>query len=782
MQILSRLTDTEFFDREAELAQLLSLATYGQIRPIQPNLFRNALGKTLPTQPAHTPAIILLLGAPRIGKSEILRKAFDRLFAEAGKAFPVYFAFRPHHTTVEQFAKEYLARTLAAYIAFRAQNVKLLSLTTEPLAAIAERALPDDRLWLKGLTDGFSEAKADQDCLAMLRCALSAPALIAAKSGLAPFIMFDNFQVIAETARPGVEAGAINMRVEIFRACNSQDNFAGFASPAQTVSPSYLFCGLQRLVTELMPADESLFEKLHIVRVEPLAEEAIENLIGAVATNLGLTISDSTTELMVQQLNSDLFYIHALLDAAAAQGARLKSFMEFERIYTTEILRGRISYYLDAILRDIAPDTHSRRAVIEGLVTATEGDGVMPIDSVLERMRIFSEDAVGLLARMHSRELLHINYGSVTASSDTALADYVRAKYRIEVAGARRPVAGEELLGEKLKHSYRLMMSRYHRSIESQVVDLLSSFDFQAVPETLFNEKRYESHYRGLGRAHIRQALDEEKERLRLPQIVLVNDVGEGSAASINWRLFTASGFEGGIYSESSEALWMVALINSKQPVDADLVIQIERKLEQASRHSLFGQLATASRWYISKEGFTTDAAALLATLHAHHSNYAQLDALYEYLLKGGQQAALPRSANTVELIIPIEDEAELIAARTVEQIARAADFNKESINQIKTAIIEACINAAEHGDSPDRKIYHRFAIEDDRLIITVSNKGKSFAGMNEASTMFTGPVAGSRGRGLKIIRNLMDEVRFEPTEDGTTLVMMKLLKRPQKG
>jgi anti-sigma regulatory factor (Ser/Thr protein kinase) len=53
---------------------------------------------------------------------------------------------------------------------------------------------------------------------------------------------------------------------------------------------------------------------------------------------------------------------------------------------------------------------------------------------------------------------------------------------------------------------------------------------------------------------------------------------------------------------------------------------------------------------------------------------------------------------------------------------------------------------------------------------------------MNEASTMFTGPVAGSRGRGLKIIRNLMDEVRFEPTEDGTTLVMMKLLKRPQKG
>lgn len=779
MQILSRLTDEEFFDREAELAQLISLATYGQIRPIQPHLFRNAAAKNLPAYPSPMAAIVLLLGAPRVGKSEILRKTFDRLFAEGGRAFPVYFAFRPFHTEIDQFAKEYLSRSLASFIAFRHHNAKLLSLTTEPLASLPEKALPDERVWLKALVETFVQAKQANDRCAMLRCALSAPAVIAAKTGLAPFVMLDNFHLIADTLSRDVEKEAVNLRREIFRAFNAQDDFASFTNASQSAAPSYLLCGLQRLITELMPADESLFEKLHVLRIDPLAEEAIEALIRARAARLGIEISDSTTELMVQQLNSDLFYLHALLDAAAAQSSRLKSFMEFERIYTTEILRGRISYYLDAVLRDIAPDAHSRRAVIEGLVTATDGDAVMPIDAVLERMRIFSADAERLLRRMHGRELLHINYGSVSASADTALADYVRAKYRIEVAGARRPVAGEELLGEKLKHSYRLMMSRYHRSIESQVVDLLSSFDFQAIPEHLFNEKLYESHYRGLSRAHIRQALDEEKERIRLPQIVLVNDVGDGAAAGANWRLFTASGFEGGIYSESNEALWMVALINSKAPVDTDLVMQLEQKLEAASRHSLFGQPATAARWYISKEGFTSDAAELLKTLRAYHSNYAQLDALYEYLLKGAAPAGSPRSTNTVELIIPIEDEAELIAARTVEQIARAADFDKESINQIKTALIEACINAAEHSDSPDRKIYHRFAIEDDRLVITVSNKGKSFAG--NATAVFPSPSAPSRGRGLKIIRRLMDDVKFEPTEDGTTLVMTKLLKRPVK-
>src|SRR5205085_6819966 len=115
-----------------------------------------------------------------------------------------------------------------------------------------------------------------------------------------------------------------------------------------------------------------------------------------------------------------------------------------------------------------------------------------------------------------------------------------------------------------------------------------------------------------------------------------------------------------------------------------------------------------------------------LKTANAYSSTYTQLDLLYDYLLKSSRDTS-SRPSSEVELIIPIEDEAELIAARTVEQIARAADFDKEAIAQIKTALIEACINAAEHSDSPDRKIYHRFAIENDRLVMTVSNKGRTF-------------------------------------------------------
>jgi anti-sigma regulatory factor (Ser/Thr protein kinase) len=64
---------------------------------------------------------------------------------------------------------------------------------------------------------------------------------------------------------------------------------------------------------------------------------------------------------------------------------------------------------------------------------------------------------------------------------------------------------------------------------------------------------------------------------------------------------------------------------------------------------------------------------------------------------------------------------------------------------------------------------------------MTVSNKGKTFNWMNpEVAEVAEGAsLKGSRGRGLKIIRGLMDDVQFERTDDGTTLVMTKLLKRP---
>jgi serine/threonine-protein kinase RsbW len=746
-QILSHLSDEDFADREGELAGVWALARTGPEARARGSVSN-----------------VLLLGAPRAGKTEILRKSFDRLFNEGGEALPIYYALRRSCLDPEKFARDYFSHFLAQFVAFRRNDPGLISAADEPLSVINRAAPAEDYVWVRSMVDSFARALQSGNTDSLLRVAFSAPSTAATHAGLNPLVMIDNWHLTA---------GAVH--TEFIRGLN-----AGWSWEKRVTA--YVLTGLRRQVTELIPPDQALFDRIEVIRLERMSDETIEKLTRRQADLLGIETSDSTIELMTQQLNCDFFYTRAILNAAASRGLSLKTFIEFERLYTIEVLSGRIGHYLDALIRDAAQDSRAGRAVLEALALVGESGSPVPIDVVTERMGEHTSDNRALLRRMDEREMLDISYGFVTASADPVLADYARAKYRSEIGSALRPVAGEELLSEKLKHSYRLMMSRYNREIESQLVELLSGFDFKSVPASLFDHVAYDNRYRGMSRVQVRRALDEEEERVRLPQIVLVHDVGSGEQPGVNWRLFTASGFEGGIYTEANEVLWVIALINSKEPLDVETLGRIDQRVDPVLRgqRAKSGTMPQAVRWYISKEGFSAVASERLSILHAYRSNYSHLDLIQDYLTRlvlGGEA----RPATEFELVIPIEDDAELIAARTAEQIARAADFDQEAINQIKTALIEACLNAAEHSDSPDRKIHQRFAIDEDKLIITVSNKGKTFGRANGQATPALGaqPVKGARGRGLQIIRALMDEVEFERTDDGARLVMTKSLKRP---
>jgi serine/threonine-protein kinase RsbW len=757
-QILSRLPDEEFFDREAESAKIYELAR-SRVGPLQ---FFKPTSKTM-RESSRRARNALVLGAPRSGKTELLSRIFDRLFDERGDTAPFYYRLPAYGLTLSFFARDYLSQFLAQFIAFRRGSPELLALADEPLAAILREAPPEYHLWARALVDNFSAAGQAGDLESQVRRALSAPASAAIRTGITPFVMVDDFHFFAGAALQ-------HLLSEFLRAMTARR------------APVYVLSGARRPLLDLIPPDEELFGGLELIRLEPLGEEPFERLIRASVGKLGVEISDSTVELMMQQLGRDLFYTRSLIESAASRGASLKSFMEFERIYTDEVLGGRISHYLGAVLRDLASDPGSRRAALELLALVIDYGGPVPTDVARERLLEHTAAPDDLLARLAASELVDISYGFVTASSDTVLKDYVRAKYRSEIVGARRAIAGEELLGEKLKDSYRLMMSRYNRAVESQLAEALSRFDFQSVPAALYDIGAFDKRYRGMSRVQARRALDEEQERLRLPQMVVVDDLGAGEQPGVSFRLFAASGFEGGIYSEANEVLWLIALINSKEPLDLETLNRVSHRLESSARANREQSARPrVVRWYVSKEGFSAMACERLSALGAHTSTYLQLDLLYDYLLKVSSAEADLRPASQFELVIPVEEEAELIAARLVEQIARSADFEQESINQIKTALIEACINAAEHSDSPDRRIYQRFALDDDRLIITVTNKGKAFG----PSATETSPAAGNhqdpraRGRGLQIIRALMDEVRFDRTDDGATLVMAKYLKRP---
>jgi serine/threonine-protein kinase RsbW len=247
-------------------------------------------------------------------------------------------------------------------------------------------------------------------------------------------------------------------------------------------------------------------------------------------------------------------------------------------------------------------------------------------------------------------------------------------------------------------------------------------------------------------------------------------------------RSAIAHGFDAGSYSESSEVVWLAAEIDSKLEAGRGLAEMWHNRMMHLARVRSFERVRV---WLVSPEGFTAEAIEFLNEQEVYSSSRRQLEFLTARLGDGELKGESESVRNEFQMVIPMDEETELIAAHNVEQIARRFNFQPEAINQIKTALIEACINATEHSLSTDRKIYQRIWLENDRLVVTVSSRGmlipeNQLDSSAQTSSNGNGDSAREkRGWGLRLIRTLMDEVEFERVDDGTRLRMTKYLRKP---
>ena len=132
-----------------------------------------------------------------------------------------------------------------------------------------------------------------------------------------------------------------------------------------------------------------------------------------------------------------------------------------------------------------------------------------------------------------------------------------------------------------------------------------------------------------------------------------------------------------------------------------------------------------------------------------------------------------------VLLTIPMYPDMELAAAKTASALAELNNFNEQAVEEIQLAIIETCINASEHSQSDDKEVHIQFLVKDDQLQVKISDRGVGITADTLDGTRLLGTPTlhadlRKRGRGLQIIRALMDEVVIESTPNGTTVSFIK--------
>jgi serine/threonine-protein kinase RsbW len=133
-----------------------------------------------------------------------------------------------------------------------------------------------------------------------------------------------------------------------------------------------------------------------------------------------------------------------------------------------------------------------------------------------------------------------------------------------------------------------------------------------------------------------------------------------------------------------------------------------------------------------------------------------------------------------VSMTIPVAPEMEIVATAQAAALGEYIAMSRDKIDEVKLALVEACINAFEHADCRDEQLHLTFRLHREKgrewLEVEVLDKGKGFDQTRVEEPNLEKSLAShrKRGWGLQIIKSLMDEVEITSGEWGTRILMRK--------
>ena len=128
------------------------------------------------------------------------------------------------------------------------------------------------------------------------------------------------------------------------------------------------------------------------------------------------------------------------------------------------------------------------------------------------------------------------------------------------------------------------------------------------------------------------------------------------------------------------------------------------------------------------------------------------------------------RLSSTMESVSEVEEAAD--------HLATEAGLDEDQRFHIGMAVREAAINAVLHGNEYDPTRYIAVSLENTGkdLVIVIADEGSGFNPDKVPDPLAAENLLRGTGRGIFLIRSLMDEVHFRQLHPGTELTLIKHL------
>jgi len=110
------------------------------------------------------------------------------------------------------------------------------------------------------------------------------------------------------------------------------------------------------------------------------------------------------------------------------------------------------------------------------------------------------------------------------------------------------------------------------------------------------------------------------------------------------------------------------------------------------------------------------------------------------------------------------------------ERLAREAGFDEDTSSQIAMVAREAVINAILHGNKKDpaKQVHVSLELNDEALRIKIADEGAGLDLDSVPDPLAPENILRSSGRGIFLMKAIMDEVHFHQLNPGTEIEMIK--------
>jgi serine/threonine-protein kinase RsbW len=111
---------------------------------------------------------------------------------------------------------------------------------------------------------------------------------------------------------------------------------------------------------------------------------------------------------------------------------------------------------------------------------------------------------------------------------------------------------------------------------------------------------------------------------------------------------------------------------------------------------------------------------------------------------------------------------------REAEKWGKALKLSQDKLDSLAIAVTEVVANAIFHGNKEDqnKKVTVTFSIAGDELTVRITDEGYGFDVKSIRDPLDPKNLLKESGRGIFLVRNLVDEVDFKPSKKGTTVIL----------